>query len=943
MSTSSVDNFPAGGDIEDQGPGGDSGAGAMEQGGEERPAAEGERASKAPRVGVVNYCENMDRFHADEVLVPEFTNDALDNLQDYDLQFWEETDLFDEPENGESGISASGIPEELWFPFSEHEPSIEPGDLEELDAIGDAYEVDRLLGMGVLRPADDDEIKSHRLLSTKMVRSWRVKEREGQPWYLRRSRWVAREYTWLDPEKEVTFAPASSSLLLRLLPSYVMRKRNEGGKYGVATLDITDAFLTVDQKEDTVVKAWVGEWRFYKLLKLLPGQRDGTSGWHESFMNHLQQHLDIEVFKPCPSLFQMTSEDAGSLVHVDDLFCGGAVDALEKLVNCVKSKYKCTVGWLINPGDEVYLLKRRYVLVTSELLVIEPHPRHVQRLVEITGVGKGRPKTSPFPGGTLVEKENDLLNKEQASSYRTAVGILLYIQNDVVDAQFTIRWLAQRMSSPTNVAWKVLRHLCSYLMGTSGFCVGLGEPEQGEGITVKSGTGKSIIEVHTDSDWAGCVRTRKSVSCGVIAWDQQFQCSASRTQATIALSSGEAEYNSAVSGAIDGLFVREAAEFVARMSIDLHVLLDSSAARGILSRRGTGRVRHLSTKILWAQDAVAEGLFKVHPVNGKVNVGDLGTKALAGQRIRGLLYRLNVRDNNNNYEPVGEDVFREMCNEEHFRKVVRMIKKHGSGVQCNAVSVAMLLHALNPLLVNAMDNDDPDGEDSGLAMVMCEILAWIMVFREQWPCMFGAVMLVLGTLVLVVGWRGMCVRSGAQLMQRELVDSDGDLKVRVSVDLNRGFNQRLKAVAAEPGLAAPGTPARPINCTSDTESFEEDEAQRERAYKRGAKSKRKSKPSPRHDEDKDDMIERRGNVAHVGGDNDARGSNDGGPLRPPVEADADGWHRHRPGRKVWIASQYGKRFHRLGCGKMYGVNQAEEVDRVQALAKGYSQCRICKP
>ena len=46
-------------------------------------------------------------------------------------------------------------------------------------------------------------------------------------------------------------------------------------------------------------------------------------------------------------------------------------------------------------------------------------------VVEITGVGKGRPKTSPFPGGTLVEKENDQLNKDQASAYRTAVGILL--------------------------------------------------------------------------------------------------------------------------------------------------------------------------------------------------------------------------------------------------------------------------------------------------------------------------------------------------------------------------------------------------------------------------------------------------------------------------------------------------------------------------------------
>ena len=91
-----------------------------------------------------------------------------------------------------------------------------------------------------------------------------------------------------------------------------------------------------------------------------------------------------------------------------------------------------------------------------------------------------------------------------------------------------------------------------------------------------------------------------------------------------------------------------------------------------------------------------------------------------------------MRDSNNNIELVGEDVFREMCNEEHFRKVVRMIKKHGSGVQCNAVSVAMLLHALNPLLANAMENNDQDGDDSKLAETIYEILAWIMVFRGQW-------------------------------------------------------------------------------------------------------------------------------------------------------------------------------------------------------------------
>ena len=215
MSTSS--KSPVGGDdgpSGNDGAGGDAVAAPMELHVDERQAPEGERASKAPRISVINHCESMDRFHADEVLIPEFPNDVLDNLQDYDLRLCEESDPMDNmwDENGEEAITASSIPEALWFPFAEQEPSLAGDALESLDEIGDSYEISRLLGMGVLRSATNDEIRSHRLLSTKMVRSWRVKEREGHPWFLRRSRWVAREYTWLDPEKEITFAPASSSL-----------------------------------------------------------------------------------------------------------------------------------------------------------------------------------------------------------------------------------------------------------------------------------------------------------------------------------------------------------------------------------------------------------------------------------------------------------------------------------------------------------------------------------------------------------------------------------------------------------------------------------------------------------------------------------------------------------------------------------------------------------
>ena len=178
----------------------------------------------------------------------------------------------------------------------------------------------------------------------------------------------------------------------------------------------------------------------------------------------------------------------------------------------------------------------------------------------------------------------------------------------------------------------------------------------------------------------------------------------------------------------------------------------------------------------------------------------------------------------------------------------------------------------------------------------------------------------------------------AQRLQflRECGDGDGNLKVRVNIDVNHGFGQALNAGARQSGSAVPGTPFMPIDCATDSDNAV---VLRDQAAKRGAKSKRKSKPSPRHDDDAE-VIDRQGNR---GEDNGARGSGDGESLRKPVVPDEDGWHRHPAGKKVWIATQHGKKFHRLGCGKMYSANQAEEVDRIQALANGYSQCRICRP
>ena len=117
---------------------------------------------------------------------------------------------------------------------------------------------------------------------------------------------------------------------------------------------------------------------------------------------------------------------------------------------------------------------------------------------------------------------------------------------------------------------------------------------------------------------------------------------AASTQATVALSTGEAEFYATVRTACRSLGVvalaRDmGAQLAARLSTD------SSAAKGLASRRGAGGVRHIATPALWLQDAVESKRLDLRKLPGKVNAADLGTKVLSGEDTRRFLSALNLR------------------------------------------------------------------------------------------------------------------------------------------------------------------------------------------------------------------------------------------------------------------------------------------------------------
>ena len=124
----------------------------------------------------------------------------------------------------------------------------------------------------------------------------------------------------------------------------------------------------------------------------------------------------------------------------------------------------------------------------------------------------------------------------------------------------------------------------------------------------------------------------------------------SSTQGSIATSVGEAEYYAALKGAAEGLGVQALARDLG-LEVEVRLWSDSTSARGIACRRGlSGRTRHMETKFLWLQEAVARKRLHWGKVHTAVNPADLLTKvksrAEAGRLIELAGGRLAVRQAN---------------------------------------------------------------------------------------------------------------------------------------------------------------------------------------------------------------------------------------------------------------------------------------------------------
>ena len=122
--------------------------------------------------------------------------------------------------------------------------------------------------------------------------------------------------------------------------------------------------------------------------------------------------------------------------------------------------------------------------------------------------------------------------------YIKLIGILLYLTHSRPDISYVVSATTRYMHEPDELHWKASKRILHYVQGTIDYGIHYVAREQLDLIGF------------IDSNWVGYGNDRKSTLSFVFMIGSGLICWSNKKQATLALSSAEAEYQGAVNATI---------------------------------------------------------------------------------------------------------------------------------------------------------------------------------------------------------------------------------------------------------------------------------------------------------------------------------------------------------------------------------------------------------
>lgn len=237
--------------------------------------------------------------------------------------------------------------------------------------------------------------------------------------------------------------------------------------WSITQLDVNNAFLHGELKEEVFMIQPPGFEDSAKpnhvcsLKKALYGLKQAPRAWFDKFSNYLLEYGCI-CSKAYPSLFvyHHKGDTLVLLLYVDDILLTGSNPSLfRSLIAELSSRFS-----MKDLGNLHYFMGVQVQRTSSGLFLSQT--KYTEEILHHANMSECNPVHTSLPL-RLDQLYEDKHLFSDPTYFRSLAGKLQYLTITRPDIQFAVNFICQRMHSPTEADFHLLKRVLRYLRGTS--------------------------------------------------------------------------------------------------------------------------------------------------------------------------------------------------------------------------------------------------------------------------------------------------------------------------------------------------------------------------------------------------------------------------------------------------------------------------------------------
>lgn len=415
---------------------------------------------------------------------------------------------------------------------------------------------------------------------------------------------------------EETFSPVARMATIRALISIAASERMH-----LTQFDVTTAFLNGHLEEEIYIKQPEGfedgTNKVCKLMKSLYGLKQAPRCWNIRFHEILIE-LNFAQCTSDPCLYTKKVGDKKILLtlFVDDgLVAASDENLADEFISNLREKLKITT----KPAN-FYLGME---IMQTEGSIILKQEAYTRKLLERFGMAECNPITTPIDKETIDSgKVTESIENNEGKSfpYREAVGALAYLMVATrPDIAYAVSVVSRKLESPTYNDWLKVKRIMRYLKGTMSY-----------GLRYRADYLPGVLESYSDADHGGDCTTGRSTTGVVCRYAGAAISWLSQRQASVALSTTEAELVAASEGAREAVWLKRILKDLTTLECVPTLYVDNEAAVRISHNPELHkRTKHIRIRHFYVRELVSAGEIIVLRISTKCQIADIMTKGLA--------------------------------------------------------------------------------------------------------------------------------------------------------------------------------------------------------------------------------------------------------------------------------------------------------------------------